>query len=106
MITNIIDQSNTSALIIPEEQSDGDNTSVCYLFSIFQIIIQLIFFAKLKQFTIKQLEGVKIYSENLKLSFTAYVQDETTPSQQRCTIMTVHDLGCDRKRFKLFVIIS
>ena len=106
MITNIIDKSNTSALIIPEEQSDGDNTSVCYIFSIFQIIIQLIFFAKLKQFTIKQLEGVKIYSENLKLSFTAYVQDETTPSQQRCTIMTVHDLGCDRKRFKLFVIIS
>ena len=29
-----------------------------------------------------------------------YVQDETASSHQRCTIMTVHDLGCDHTSFQ------
>jgi hypothetical protein len=31
------------------------------------------------------------------MDFTVYIQDQTIKSQQRCYIMTVHDLGCDCK---------
>lgn len=44
---------------------------------------------------VKKLAGVKIHSNKLNLDFTAYLQDETNPNQQRCYIMTLHDLGCD-----------
>ena len=46
--------------------------------------------------TLKKPSPVIIHSTKLNLDFTVYLQDETTASQQRCYILTVHDLGCDR----------
>lgn len=50
-----------------------------------------------------QLKSVKVYSTKLNLDFTVYVQDETGLSQQRCTIMTIHDIGCDHTEFHEFI---
>lgn len=50
-----------------------------------------------------QLKITKIHSDKLKLDFTAYTQDETSPMQQRCYIMTIHDLGCDHTSFEEFI---
>jgi hypothetical protein len=47
------------------------------------------------------LQGTKIHSEKLNIDFTVYVQDQTIKTQQRCYMMTVHDLGCDCKMFKI-----
>jgi len=80
-----MDLNHTSALIIPEELSEGENSSLKY------------------QIGRLSLEAVRIHSDKLNLDFTAYVQDETTPSHQRCTIMTVHDLGCDHTSFQEFI---
>ena len=44
-----------------------------------------------------ELQVVKVHSDRLNLDFTVYVQDQTLKTQQRCYIMTVHDLGCDCK---------
>ena len=47
--------------------------------------------------TLPTLDGIKIHSDKLNMDFTVYIQDQTIKSQQRCYIMTVHDLGCDCK---------
>jgi hypothetical protein len=38
------------------------------------------------------------HSKKLNMSFEVHVQDETCPSHQRCYIMTIHDVGYDRKK--------
>ncbi len=50
----------------------------------------------------QKLTSVRIHSDKLNLDFNVYVQDETIKSQQRCYIMTVHDLGCDCKKLGVF----
>lgn len=50
-----------------------------------------------------ELQVVKVHSDRLNLDFTVYVQDQTLKTQQRCYIMTVHDLGCDYSTFTEFI---
>jgi len=43
-----------------------------------------------------------IHSENLNLDFNVHIQgDRTNDTQQKCYIMTVHDLGCDCNKMRI-----
>jgi len=39
----------------------------------------------------------------LKMNFSVHVQDNTESSQQRCHILTIHDVGLNNKEFEAFV---
>lgn len=97
MTENKLDTSKSTSFIITEENSADHE--VFFLVSFCLMIYFLIWF-KIKQ-QIKQslpcLKPISIHSDRLNLDFTVYVQEEEEMNQQRCTIMTVHDLGCDRK---------
>jgi hypothetical protein len=46
---------------------------------------------------VHDIQTLKIHSDKLGLDFTVHVQGQLVASQQKCYIMTVHDIGCDCK---------
>ena len=51
-----------------------------------------------------QTKTITCYSEKLNLNFVVNIQNESAQAQQRCFIMTVHDLGYDCKSFFIILI--
>lgn len=49
---------------------------------------------------------VKIHSDRLDVDFVVHVQDETNPAHPKCHVLTVHDIGCDRKFIFLALFMS
>lgn len=45
-------------------------------------------------------DRIRVHSDKLNLDFLVFVQNDTIATQQKCFILTVHDIGTDHSRFK------